>query len=252
MVHQPGTQACGLACPLQLGWRVAYLYALADDDLGEPLTDTLLPLHESLKPADQLELQVRTAAGDARGAGLSHGAGALDKLVPQARGALRSGAACTKFRTALRECHIEIDKELWAKCEIDAKAYELGNGLSDTYNRICRAYRDRRTDVIREWRAVFAEQRIRRLKDCLHDLQSRLDPRAVTVVSEHLDAWQARVAAEPFRAPEVDRVRCLLRRQTNTWRQLLVGDKKPEAFLDRHERATLRGELARLVWKRYL
>jgi hypothetical protein len=72
------------------------------------------------------------------------------------------------------------------------------------------------------------------------------------VVSDHLDAWQSRVAAKPFRAPEVEAVRRLLRRQTIIWRQLLVADKKPEAFLDRHQRATLRGDLARLVWKRYL
>jgi hypothetical protein len=43
-----------------------------------------------------------------------------------------------------------------------------------------------------------------------------------------------------------------LRRQTIIWRQLLVGDKRPEAFLDRHQRATLGRELTKLAWKRYL
>src|SRR5436309_58017 len=134
MTRSTAAENCGLTCAFELGWRVAFLYALADDDLGEPLGDTLLPLHQSLQPEDQLELQVRTAAGDARLAGVERGAQALEELVPQARAATQSPAGCTEFRTALRHCHIEIDKELWASCETDAKAYELGNGLSDTYN----------------------------------------------------------------------------------------------------------------------
>jgi hypothetical protein len=142
---------------------------------------------------------------------------------------------------------------LWARSEAEGKAYELGNGLSDTYNRICRAYRDPRIDVAKEWRDVFDERRIERLKGHLHDLQSRLDPRAVTVVSDHLDAWQTRVThGGDFNAPAVAAVRLLLRRQTLIWRQLLAGDKEPEAFLDHTQRATVRNELARMVWKRYL
>jgi hypothetical protein len=254
MARWAGTENedCGLTRALELGWRVAYLYALADDDLGEPLQDTLLPLHGSLQPEDQLDLQVRTAAGDARHAGVERSAQALDELVPTARRARRSEAECAEFRTALRECHVELDKGLWASCEAHAKAYELGNGLSDTYNRICRAYRDPGIDVGEEWQAVFHPQRVSRLKDCLHDLQSRLDPRAVTVVSDQLDVWQVRVSDGSFTTPAVGDVRVLLRRQTIIWRQLLVGDKRPEAFLDRHQRATLGRELTRLAWKRYL
>ena len=248
----PTTEDCRLTCALQLGWRIAYLYALADDDLGEPLKDTLLPLHGSLEAADQLELQVRAAAGDARHAGITRGADALDRLTGSAREASESDEGCVRFRGALWECHIEIDKELWAICETDAKAFELGNGLSDTYNRICRAYRDPAIDLAGEWQAVFGEERIARLKECLHDLQSRLDPRAVTVVSDQLDAWRTRVSQAPLALPEERAVRHLLRRQTIIWRQLLVGDKSPEAFLDRRQRAGLRRELARLVWKRYL
>ena len=252
MTRSTAAENCGLTCALELGWRVAFLYALADDDLGEPLGDTLLPLHQSLQPEDQLELQVRTAAGDARLAGVERGAQALEELVPQARASTQSPAGCTEFRTALRHCHIEIDKELWASCETDAKAYELGNGLSDTYNRICRAYREPSIDVVAEWRGVFDPDRIQRLKDCLHDLQSRLEPGTVTIVSDQLEAWQQRVAEGPVTPPDVGAVRVYLRRQTIIWRQLLVGDKQPEAFLDRHQRATLGRELARLAWKRYL
>lgn len=246
------SERSGLTCSLQLGWQIAYLYAFVDDDLEPPQTDTLLPLNQSLQPADQLEVHLRTAAGDARRAGLPQNADALDALVPQARAAAGS-KDCADFRAALSACHVEIDKKLWASSEGNAKAYELGNGLSDTYNRICRATRSSASDARKEWRQVFDTKRIQRLKDGLHDLQSRLDPRAVTVVSNHLDAWEARVRERGnYKPPPLGDVRLYLRRQTVIWRQLLVGDKQPEAFLDRDDRATLRGEMAKLVWKRYL
>ena len=35
------------------------------------------------------------------------------------------------------------------------------------------------------------------------------------------------------------------------WRQLLAGDKAPEAYLDRHAHAGLRDDLRRLIWRRY-
>jgi hypothetical protein len=57
---------------------------------------------------------------------------------------------------------------------------------------------------------------------------------------------------EDFTTPTLASVRRLLRRQTIMWRQLLAGDKEPEAFLDRKQRAALGSELAKLVWKRYL
>ena len=248
----PDTEGSGLTCSLQLGWQIAYLYALVDDDLEPPQMDTLLPLNQSLQPADQLEVQLRTAAGDARRAGLPRSADALDALVPQARAAPQT-KDCAEFRAALSALHVEIDKQLWASCERNAKAYELGNGLSDTYNRICRATRGSARDADQEWREVFATERIQRLKDRLHDLQSRLDPRAVTVVSDHLDAWEARVLERGHaKPPPLAAVRLHLRRQTVIWRQLLAGDKQPEAFLDRNDRAMLRGEMAQLVWKRYL
>jgi hypothetical protein len=247
-----GTIDTRLTCAIGLGWRIASLYALADD-FDPPLADTMLPLHDSLEHEDQLELQVRTAAGDARRIGISETADALEALVPDARAAVRSDARCAEFRTELRSCHVQIDMALWAGSEPEAKAYELGNGLSDTYNRICRAYRDQNIDVAEEWQRVFDGERIQRLKNHLQDLQSRLDRRAVTVVSDHLDAWHTRVSVcEDFTTPTLASVRRLLRRQTIMWRQLLAGDKEPEAFLDRKQRAALGSELAKLVWKRYL
>ena len=42
-----------------------------------------------------------------------------------------------------------------------------------------------------------------------------------------------------------------LRRQTVIWRQLLTGDKSPEAYLDRNARAALHDDLRALIWRRY-
>jgi len=75
-----GSQAGALEAPppdcltaaFQLGWRIAELYAQVTDP-GEPSGDTLLPGHQSLEPEDQLELQLRAAAGAARRAGIAWG-----------------------------------------------------------------------------------------------------------------------------------------------------------------------------------
>lgn len=102
-----------LAAAVLLGWRVAELYALVDDT-GVPARDTLLPAHGGLEPADQLELQLRAAAGDARRAGVTSKGASLDDLVERARNAPESTAAGDAFRAQLRRCHIEVQKDLWA------------------------------------------------------------------------------------------------------------------------------------------
>ena len=246
------TSPDGPPAAVLLGWRVAELYALADDT-GVPASDTLLPAHGSLEPADQLELQLRAACGDARRAGVTSKGAALDALVDLARAAPASPAAAEAFRARLRCCHIEVQKDLWALDEASGKAYELGNGLSDTYGRVCRAYRRDGEDPRETWAQVFLPERIERLKKLLDDLQSRLNAGGVAVVRAQLDAWcagvQARLAAGA--APSENLVRDGVRRQTVIWRQLLAGDKEPEAYLDRDARAGLRDDLRRLIWRRY-
>ena len=241
-----------LTAALLLGWRVAELYALADDT-GEPASDTLLPSHGSLEPADQLELQLCAAAGDARRAGVTAKDAALDDLVSSARAAADSTAAAEVFRACLRRRHIEVQKDLWARDEALGKAYELGNGLSDTYGRVCRAYRCQAEDALGTWEEVFLPDRIERLKKLLDDLQSRLNTAGVAVVRSQLDAWCAGVGERLRRdgLPPRDRVKDGLRRQTIIWRQLLTGDKAPEAYLDRHARAALHGDMRALIWRRY-
>ncbi len=241
-----------LAAAVLLGWRVAELYALVDDT-GMPASDTLLPAHGSLEPADQLELQLRAACGDARRAGVTSKGAALDQLVERARAAPGSHAAADAFRAQLRTCHIEVQKDLWALDEAAGKAYELGNGLSDTYGRICRAYRRDGEDPSATWEQVFLPERVERLKKLLDDLQSRLNAGGVAVVRAQLDAWCAGVQARlrTGEAPSEQAVRDAVRRQTVIWRQLLAGDKEPEAYLDRHARAALRDDLRQLIWRRY-
>jgi hypothetical protein len=236
---------------LQLGWRVAELYAQVNDP-GQPAGDTLLPTHQSLAPEDQLELQLRAAAGDARRAGIASRAHALEQLVSYAREAPTSSDAAEAFRSEVRKCHVELSKELWAGDEAAGRAYELGNGMSDTYNRICRSYMVADEEPATAWESMFASGRVERLKKLLDDLQSRLNPAGVAVVRHHLDVWRDNVPAR-IRAggpPPLKKVRDGLRRQTIIWRQLLAGDKEPEAYLDSDARAELRGDLRELVWTR--
>lgn len=242
-----------LTAAVQLGWRIAELYAQVNDT-GEPCDDTLLPAHGSLEPEDQLELQLRAAAGDARRAGIVAQRRSLDQLLSQAREAPNSPEAAEAFRRDVRCCHIGLQKELWAQDEAAGRAYELGNGMSDTYSRISRAYRERDEEPATAWRRVFARERIKRLQRLLDDLQSRLDSGGVAVVRNHLDAWRDEVPKRIRAAggpPTEESVRQGLRRQTVAWRQLIAGDKEPEAYLDSEARAEVRGEMRRLVWSRY-
>jgi hypothetical protein len=239
-----------LIAAFQLGWRVAELYALVNDP-GEPSDDTLLPGHESLEPGDQLQLQLRAAAGDARRAGIAAKASELEDILPDAAEAPDSAEAAERFRAKIRSFHIEISKELWAGDEAAGKAYELGNGMSDTYNLVRIAYRTRSEDLTAAWKRVFRKRRIERLEKLLDDLQSRLNPGGVAVVRHHLDLWREAVAAriKKSRLPQEREVKCGLRRQTVIWRQLLAGDKEPVAYLNGAARAELHGAVRGLAWR---
>ena len=53
------------------------------------------------------------------------------------------------------------------------------------------------------------------------------------------------------RVPDKKKFREPLRRQTLIWRQLVAGDKNPEAYLGDAQRANVRDRLRALVWQRY-
>jgi hypothetical protein len=246
------SQDASLAAAVALGWRLAEVYSCVND-LGETSRDTLLPAHGSLAPHDQLELQLRAAAGDAERAGVTSKDASLDELCANVRANAGFDGSDAAFRADLRRRHVEINKDLWSRSEALGKAYELGNGLSDTYGLVCRAYREEQGSEGDVWSEVFDRGRIERLKRLLDDLQSRLDPTAVTVVRKQLDAWCEKVEKRlnPQDPPKLSVVRTGLRRQTVIWCQLIAGDKRPEDYLDAAERTRIRHTLRNIAWMRY-
>jgi hypothetical protein len=255
---QHARQPSPVVLSLELGWRLAVLYA----DLEHPLHEVgdvesvpaCLPAVETMPNGDQLELQVRAAASlafrlkaDARGSEIL----ALAGEVHAASGS-RDGTLAIRQR--LCACHGSLIKELWASQEGQGKAYELGTSLFDSWNRVRMAGRAGPRPTVDEWRAVFARQRTERIKVLLDDLQSQLPPTAVTVVKAHLDFWCDAVAAHltaPAAAPPRNGL-ALLRTQTIIWRQLLTRDKEPEAFLQREQRRNVHREFTQLVWRSFL
>lgn len=144
--------------------------------------------------------------------------------------------------------HVDFAKRLWAGDEPQGKAYELGNFLSDTWNPLSIPDADRRTEL----RIVFQRQRVERMKLLLDDLQARIDPVAVHAVSHQLAQWCDGVPGVlvPGRSGAVLDFD-LLRSQTVIWRQMLTGDKEPEAWIDHAGRSQVRTEVSKQMWRRY-
>src|SRR5436190_3659800 len=224
-----------VAVAIDLGWRMAELCALnVEYDEPRERTCDLLPSRNSFSRHDRLELEVLAAAGAVRRLGIGLPEEQLDQVRALAERAAADKGARAEFRDQLERCHVALNKQLWMRDEAEGRAYELGITLSDTYNRIFRAYQGDEQTPRDEWQAVFDEARITALNKHLDNLQSRLDPGAVAVVRDHLKAWEERVQnalAAGYDVPSADDS-MQLRRQTAVWRQLLTGDKQPEAFLE--------------------
>ena len=238
---------------ITLGWRIATLYSLRADELPSSPPDNLLPMRRSLPAAERLALELRAAAGDAGRLGVALGAGELDELLALAERSPESAAAEERFRDRVRAWHIHLCTLLWADHEAMGKAYELGSFLADTSNRVVLELRGRddpRVGVTRELRRVFARERVERIKRLLDDLQARIDPAAVRIVTDHLAAW---CEAVRDRSPRVVSRNGLegLDNQTVTWCQLVTGDKEPEAFIDHEERARVRETMVRRTLASY-
>jgi hypothetical protein len=254
-----------IAQAIDLGWRVAALHALRPRTL-EPLTttdDTLLN-RRSLSAADRLELEVRAIAGVAARATAPLDDAGLYALLALARQAPDSDEAEQAFRDELASRHVAIEKQLWATHEPSGKAYELGNFLSDTWNRVLRP--KLHPDPHTELGEIFGEPRVKRMTLLLDDLQARVDPVAAHAVSNHLETWCDRVATAQLReeraaatdGADADAVNAgnvarlePIERQTIIWRQMLTGDKEPEAWIGRAERAQARDEFASQLWRRH-
>jgi hypothetical protein len=237
---------------LELGWRVADLYALVGN-IAEPAPDTLLPAQRELAAADQLELQLRTAAGYARRLGFVSEAEILNRLVPDAHDAPTSPDASERFRNKIRSLHVELIKALWNRDETLGKAYELGTGLSDTYSRILNAYRDRSQDLRADWETAFGHERVDNLLNLLDDLQPHLNPGGVAVVRNHLRIWMelVKVRLSAGGLPDMRNVRTWFRRQTLTWRRLLAADTELERLLPAYAQLDLMPEFRRRLHRQY-
>jgi hypothetical protein len=244
-----------VALAIDLGWRMAELFALNVEYEPTECAWHLLPSRNSLSRRDRWERELLAAAGATSRLGVDVPQQRFDELRELAgRAAARTGAEAD-FRDELERCHITLDKQLWTRSESDGRAYELGIMLSDTYNRIARVYHEHPEKARDEWLAVFGEDRVRTVTTLLDNLQSRLDPGAVAVVRDQVEEWRARVNkalgdGSGREAPSEEASK-QMRPQAVTWRQLLTGDKEPEAFLGPTARARVRDQLLHLMWRRY-
>jgi hypothetical protein len=252
--------ASEIARAIDLGWRVAALHALSPATLTapSPVTDDMLLNRRSLSASDRLELEVRAIGGVATEAGVPLEGDELARLLALTDDASASPVGEQAFRAELAERHIAFEKRLWATNEPSGKAYELGNFLSDSWNRVLQPRI--RPDAYGELCEIFSPVRVERIKLLLDDLQARVDPVAIHAVSNHLDDWRDRVraaapgasgAAETLTPEEVEHKLEPVQRQTIIWRQMLTGDKEPEAFIGHAKRAEVRDEFTQQLWGRY-
>ena len=250
-----------IAHALDLGWRIAALHTISPTTLQPPgpISDDLLLNRRSLSAGDRLELELRAIAGVAARAKVQFEPADLSALLALAAKAADSETGEEAFRDAVAAQHIVIEKRLWANDEPSGKAYELGNFLSDSWNRVIRprVHDDPHAELL----AIFDPVRVGRMKLLLDDLQARVDPVAAHAVSNHLDEWCASVMHETLpaeRGPARDLSVAELaqrlepvERQTLIWRQMLTGDKEPEAWISQERRAQVRDEFTRQLWGRY-
>lgn len=250
-----------VAAAIDLGWRVAALHALNPSTLV-PVNagcDDLLVNRHGLAASDRLELELSAIAGVANRVDVPLTDGDLQALLDLIPAATTSASGEEGFRRTLAQTHIALAKRLWANDEGHGRAYELGNFLSDTWNRMLRPSVTQHPQT--ELSEIFGAARVQRVKVLIDNLQSRLDPAAVHIVDQHLNAWRDRVAdhapadpdyaaASPTRA-EIATSYEPIERQTIIWRQILSGDKEPEAYIDHARRSEVRDELTRQLWRRY-
>ena len=250
-----------IASAIDLGWRVAALHALSPTTLHapSPVSDDMLLNRRSLSASDRVDLELHAIAGVASRVGVAIADPELARLSALATAAGSSAEAEQAFRAALARQHIDFDKRLWATDEPSGKAYELGNFLSDTWNRVLRprVHPDPHSELVE----IFGPVRVQRMKLLLDDLQARVDPVAAHTVEAHLGQWRDRVSTAPIEAARASAselgqdevVKSLepVERQTIIWRQMLTGDKEPEAWIGHARRTEVRDEFTHQLWKRY-
>jgi hypothetical protein len=257
MASPPIEDASPVVLALELGWRIAALYA----DLEQPLDEVreveaapaCLPPLKRMPNGDQLELRVRAAASLARRLKVGSHSREILAIGSDVKATCESRNHVLAMRERLCACHTSLVKELWADHESRGKAYELGTSLFDSFNRVRLAASGTAQDKVAEWRRVFGKSRTKRIKWLLDDLQSQLPATAVTVVKAHLDFWHEAVAKQVNDATEPPKNGvAVVKAQTIIWWQLLTEHKEPEAFLKRDERRRMHREFTQLVWRSFL
>jgi hypothetical protein len=250
----PPSDAGRLACALDLGWRLAAIYAeLGGLSVGGPPSHAppgCLPAVSGLPRGDRLDVYLRAAASIAQRMGADSHADEVERMRREASGRRLDMAGEERLRARLFACHTKLTKQLWGHHEADGKAFELGTSLFDSWHRVAGAPGGQAKVVA--WTRAFSRQRVERMKVLLDDLESRLSSLAVTVVRAQLDSWRA--AAERLAdggGTSLEAAEHHLPSQVTTWRQLLTGDKGAEAFLTRHDRRRLHQEFSRLVWRSF-
>jgi hypothetical protein len=239
---------------IDLGWRLAALYDEAErlsPARCERRVGTYLPAVDGLSDNDRFELYVRAAASVAQRLGADARAHDVEALLDTAQAVFEERESIQALRAGLYECHTALTKELWAGCEADGKAFELGTSLFDTWHRV--ADKDGNEAKNAAWKDTFGRERVARVKLLLDDLESRLSSVAVAVVRAHLVRWEWAIAQRPRKqgAPST-KAEQHLHSQVLTWRQLLTEDKAPEAFLTCGYRRRLHHEFSWLVWRSFL
>src|SRR5919197_339714 len=192
---------------IDLGWRFATLRAITYDQETETVAlDGPLPAVPNLPIHDRIEVQLLAAQGEAARLDAPLDEDQVDQLRMLALMVEGDGEAAHRFRIALSQTHLSLAKKLWASNEKEGEAYELGIGLFDTWCRLMTAYTEH-DDVAKEWREVFGQRRVDHMLLLLDNLQSRLDPSAVVVVRDNLQAWRTRVTerVESGELPTVER-----------------------------------------------
>jgi hypothetical protein len=250
-----------ISCAIGLGWRVAELYSLRAGELSSSPRDNVLPLRTSLPPTARLRLELCAAAGDAQRAGVPIDAEEMGELMDLACRAPGSAEAEKQLHEGIGTWHIGLETALWADEVAKGKAYELGSFLSDTWNRVVLAMRgdgDADALVAEELRAVFDDDRVQRIKVLLDDLQARIDPAAVRIVQQHLESWRShvceQVAQDGVKRLTFEPTRSQLEplaSQTVVWRQLVTGEKEPEAYIGRDGRAKVRDTMVKRMLAGY-
>ena len=128
-----------IASAIDLGWRVAALHALSPTTLRGAVAGQRRHAAQPPQPVGPRSRGPRGAGHRGRRVARRRGDRAA-RARPAARardglGRLGGGRAGVSRRSS-RSQHIEFDKRLWAADEPSGKAYELGNFLSDTWNRV--------------------------------------------------------------------------------------------------------------------